>query len=84
MEYPFEGKLANCVETYNCCYLVLCCLDYVATWILVLGCVTGEVLGCEVVMNAVASWEKETVTSWVTEGQKGEQVKRREVPEESE
>lgn len=46
---------------------------------------TGEVLGCEAVMNAVASWEKEMVTSWVTEGQKGgEQVKRREVPEVSE
>jgi hypothetical protein len=47
--------------------------------------VTGVVLGCEEVMNAVASWEKEKVTSWATEGQKGdEQVKRMEVPEESE
>jgi hypothetical protein len=75
----------GCVETNNCCYQALYCLGYVATWILVLGCVTGEVLGCEVVMNAVASWEKEMVTSWVIEEQKGgEQVKRREVPEESE
>jgi hypothetical protein len=36
-------------------------------------------------MNAAASWEKVMVTSWVTEGwMGGEQVKRQEVPEESE
>jgi hypothetical protein len=88
VECPSVGKAAGCEETCHCCYQALGCLGYVAAYksqILVLGCVTGEVLDCEGVMNAAASWEKAMVTSWANVGWKGgEQVKRQEVREGSE
>jgi len=66
VECPFLVRAACCEETSRCCCQAPCCLGYAAkqkSQIRALGCVTGEVLGCEEVMNVAASWEKVMVTS---------------------